>query len=144
MNNVSLMGRLTRDIDLKYVGSKNTAIGRFSVAVDRKLSKEKRQEAENNNQPTADFINCIAFGKTAEVIGQYFGKGNKIAITGHIQTGSYENQQGQRIYTTDVVVDSFDFVESNSSGSTDTNQGYSNPADLGMSGQESFDSELPF
>lgn len=144
MNNVSLMGRLTRDVDLKYVGSKNTAIGRFSVAVDRKLSKEKRMEAENNNQPTADFINCIAFGKTAEIIGQYFGKGNRIAITGHIQTGSYENQQGQRIYTTDVVVDSFDFVESNSSSSTDANQGYSNPADLGMSGQESFDSNLPF
>lgn len=142
MNNVNLMGRLTRDIDLKMTTS-NLAIGRFSVAVDRKLSKEKRMEAENNNQPTADFINCIAFGKTAEIIGQYFGKGNKIAITGHIQTGSYENQQGQRIYTTDVVVDSFDFVESNSSSST-TNQGYSNPADLGMSGQESFDSELPF
>lgn len=110
MNNVSLMGRLTRDAELKMTTS-NLAIGRFSVAVDRKLSKEKRQEAENNNQPTADFINCIAFGKTAEIIGQYFGKGNKIAITGHIQTSSYE-KDGQRIYTTDVVVDSFDFVES--------------------------------
>lgn len=94
---------------------------RFNVAVDRRLSKEKRMEAENNNQPTADFINCIAFGKTAEVIGQYFGKGNKIAITGHIQTGSYE-KDGQRIYTTDVVVDSFDFVESISSSKTNTNQ----------------------
>ena len=141
MNNVSLMGRLTRDVDLKMTTS-NLAIGRFSVAVDRKLSKEKKQEAENNNQPTADFINCVAFGKTAEIIGQYFGKGNKIAITGHIQTGSYENQQGQRIYTTDVIVDSFDFVESNKDNNS--NQGYSNPADLGMVGQESFDSNLPF
>lgn len=120
MNSVSLMGRLTRDAELRYASNTEMAILRFNVAVDRRLSKEKRMEAENNNQPTADFINCIAFGKTAEVIGQYFGKGNKIAITGHIQTGSYE-KDGQRIYTTDVVVDSFDFVESNSS-STKTNQ----------------------
>lgn len=121
MNSVSLMGRLTRDAELRYASNTEMAILRFNVAVDRRLSKEKRQEAENNNQPTADFINCIAFGKTAEVIGQYFGKGNKIAITGHIQTGSYE-KDGQRIYTTDVVVDSFDFVESNSSSKTNTNQ----------------------
>lgn len=142
MNNVCIVGRLTKDVDLKMTNS-GLAVGRFSVAVDRKLSKEKRMEAENNNQLTVDFISCIAFKRTAEVIEQYFHKGNKIAIMGHIQTGSYENQQGQRIYTTDVVVDSFDFVESNSS-STNTNQGYSNPADLGMTGAESFDSDLPF
>lgn len=142
MNSVSLMGRLTRDVDLRMTTS-NLAVGRFNVAVDRKLSKEKRQEAEKNNQPTADFIGCIAFGKTAENIATYFKKGQRIAVSGHIQTGSYE-KDGQRIYTTDVVVDSFDFIESNSSSSTNTNQGYSNPADLGMSGQESFDSDLPF
>ena len=121
MNSVSLMGRLTRNAELRYASNTEMAILRFNVAVDRRLSKEKRTEAENNNQPTADFINCIAFGKTAEIIGQYFGKGNKIAITGHIQTGSYE-KDGQRIYTTDVVVDSFDFVESISSSKTNTNQ----------------------
>ena len=141
MNNVSLMGRLTRDVDLRMTTS-NLAVGRFNVAVDRKLSKDKRQEAEKNNQPTADFIGCIAFGKTAENIATYFRKGQRIAVSGHIQTGSYE-KDGQRIYTTDVVVDSFDFVESNSS-STNNNQGYSNPADLGMTGAESFDSDLPF
>ena len=112
MNNVSLMGRLTKDPEVRYSANTQFANARFSVAVDRRLTKEKRMEAENNNQPTADFINCIAFGRTAEVIGQYFHKGNKIAITGHIQTGSYENQQGQRIYTTDVIVDQFNFVES--------------------------------
>ena len=143
MNNVNLMGRLTKDVDLKITNS-NLAVGRFNVATDRKLSKEKRMEAINNNQPTADFISCIAFGRTAEIIEQYFHKGNKIAITGHIQTGSYENQQGQRIYTTDVIVDSFDFVESSSSNNTNDNQGYSNPFDLGMNGNESLDSELPF
>lgn len=143
MNSVSLMGRLTRDPEVRYTANTQMANARFVVAVNRKLSKEKRQEAENNGYPTADFISCVAWGKTAENIGNYFKKGNRIAITGHIQTGSYE-KDGQRIYTTDVVVDSFDFVESNSSSNINTNQGYSNPADLGMSGQESFDSDLPF
>ena len=143
MNSVSLMGRLTRDPELRYTANTQMANARFVVAVNRKLSKEKRQEAENNGYPTADFISCIAWGKTAENICNYFHKGNRISITGHIQTGSYE-KDGQRIYTTDVVVDSFDFIESNSSSSADTNQGYNNPADLGMSGQESFDSDLPF
>ncbi|MCC2717279.1 single-stranded DNA-binding protein [Finegoldia magna] len=142
MNNVNILGRLTRDVDLRMTNS-NLAIGRFNVAVDRKLSKEKRMEAESNNQPTADFISCIAFGRTAENIATYFKKGQRIAVSGHIQTGSYE-KDGQRVYTTDVVADSFDFIESNSSSNINTNQGYSNPADLGMSGQESFDSDLPF
>lgn len=142
MNSVSLMGRLTRDPEVRYTANTQMANARFVVAVNRKLSKEKRQEAENNGYPTADFISCVAWGKTAENIATYFKKGQRIAVSGHIQTGSYE-KDGQRIYTTDVVVDSFDFIESNSS-STNTNQGYSNPADLGMSGQESFDSDLPF
>lgn len=118
MNNVVLMGRLTKDVEIRYNQSQ-MAIGRFTVAVNRRLTKGKRQEAEANNQATADFINCVAFGRTAEVIGQYFNKGNKIAITGHIQTGSYENQQGQRIYTTDVIVDQFDFVESSKNKNED-------------------------
>lgn len=143
MNSVSLMGRLTRDPEVRYTANTQMANARFVVAVNRKLSKEKRQEAENNGYPTADFISCMAWGKTAENIANYFKKGNRIAITGRIQTGSYE-KDGQRIYTTDVVVDSFDFVESNISSNINTNQGYSNPADLGMSGQESFDSDLPF
>lgn len=143
MNNVNILGRLTRDPEVRYTANTQTANARFVVAVNRKLSKEKRQEAENNGYPTADFISCMAWGKTAENIGNYLKKGQRIAVSGHIQTGSYE-KDGQRIYTTDVVVDSFDFIESNSSSNTNNNQGYSNPADLGMSGQESFDSDLPF
>lgn len=143
MNSVSLMGRLTRDPELRYTANTQMANARFVVAVNRKLSKEKRQEAENNGYPTADFISCVAWGKTAENIGNYFKKGQRIAVSGHIQTGSYENQQGQRIYTTDVVVDSFDFVESSKDNGNAT-QGYSSPEDMGMSGQESFDSDLPF
>lgn len=110
MNKVILIGRLTRDIDLKYTTS-GMAIGRFTLAINRKMTREKRQEAERNNQPTADFIGCIAFGKTAETISQYVGKGNQLGIEGHIQTGSYENKEGQRVYTTDVIVDGFTFID---------------------------------
>lgn len=116
MNKAILIGRLTKDIELRYTNSQ-MAIGRFTLAINRKMTREKRQEAERNDQPTADFIGCIAFGKTAETISQYVGKGNQLAIEGHIQTGSYENKEGQRIYTTDVIVDGFTFIDSkNKSG----------------------------
>ena len=142
MNSVSLMGRLTRDPELRYTANTQMANARFVVAVNRKLSKEKRQEAENNGYPTADFISCMAWGKTAENVGNYFRKGNRIAITGHIQTGSYENQQGQRVYTTDVVIDSFDFVESNK----DNNSNQENTAqDYGFNqATPTSNNELPF
>ena len=142
MNSVSLMGRLTRDPEVRYTGNTQMANARFVVALNRKLSKEKRQEAENNGYPTADFISCVAWGKTAENIANYFKKGNRIAITGHIQTGSYENQQGQRVYTTDVVVDSFDFVESNK----DNNSNQENTAqDYGFNqATPTSNNELPF
>lgn len=116
MNSVNLIGRLVRDPELRYSQS-GTAVLRFTVAVDRKLSKDKKDEAERNNQPTADFISCTAFGKTAETISQYVGKGNQLAIEGHIQTGSYENKEGQRVYTTDIIVDGFTFIDArNKSG----------------------------
>lgn len=111
MNKVNLIGRLTRDIELRYTNSQ-MAIGRFTLAINRKMAKEKRQEAERNNLPTADFIGCIAFGKTAETLSNYVGKGNQLGIEGHIQTGSYENKEGQRVYTTDVIVDGFTFIDS--------------------------------
>ena len=141
-NCVFILGRLTRDPELRYTANTQMANARFVVAVNRKLSKEKRQEAENNGYPTADFISCVAWGKTAENIANYFKKGNRIAITGHIQTGSYENQQGQRVYTTDVVVDSFDFVESNK----DNNSNQENTAqDYGFNqATPTSNNELPF
>lgn len=111
MNKVNLIGRLTKDIELRYTNSQ-MAIGRFTLAIDRKMSKEKRQEAERNNQPTADFIGCIVFGKAAETLSNYVGKGNQLGVEGHIQTGSYENKEGRRIYTTDVIVDGFTFIDS--------------------------------
>lgn len=116
MNKAILIGRLTKDIELRYTNSQ-MAIGRFILAINQKMTREKRQEAERNNQPTADFIGCIAFGKTAETISQYVGKGNQLAIEGHIQTGSYENKEGQRVYTTDIIVDGFTFIDArNKSG----------------------------
>lgn len=97
------MGRLTKDPEIRYANS-GTEIARFTVAVDRRYKKEGEQEA--------DFVNCLAFGKTAEVINKWFSKGNKIAIVGRIQTDSYENKEGQKVYTTDVIVENVDFIES--------------------------------
>lgn len=109
MNLVALYGRLTRDPELKY--SQGGTANCFAViAVNRPMSKEKRQEAEANGQPTADFISIKAFGKTAEMLANYFRKGNRIAVEGRISTGSYE-KNGERVYTTDVVVNRVHFVE---------------------------------
>lgn len=125
MNNVTLLGRLTRDPELKYTQS-GIAVTRITVAVDRGLSKEKRQAAQASNQPTADFINCIGWGKTAELISNYFSKGNQIGIVGRIQTGSYE-KNGKMVYTTDVVINSISFVESKNANNNVNNQSNTYP-----------------
>ena len=110
MNCVSLIGRLVRDPELRYAQN-GTAICRFTLAVDRRMSKQKRQEAQANNQQTADFIGCTAFGQTAELIANYHRKGSQIGVEGRIQTGSYE-KEGRTIYTTDVVVSNLTFIGS--------------------------------
>ena len=98
MNKVILMGRLTRDPEIRYSqGEQSTAVARYTIAVDRRFRRD-------GDQQTADFINCVAFGRQGEFAEKYFRKGIKIAITGRIQTGSYTNKDGQRVYTTDVVV----------------------------------------
>lgn len=105
MNRVILMGRLTRDPGISYTqGSDSMAIARFTLAVDRRSRKEEQQGA--------DFIGCVAFGKTAEFAEKYLRQGTKIAVTGRIQTGSYVNRNGQKVYTTDVVLDDIEFAES--------------------------------
>lgn len=108
MNSVNLTGRLTRDPEIRYTDG-GTSIARFSIAVDRKFTQE--------NGPKADFPNCIAFGKTAEFIEKWFSKGMKIEVTGRIQTGSYKNQDGNTVYTTDVVAERVGFAESRASNS---------------------------
>ena len=90
MNNVVLIGRLTRDPELRYIPVTGTAVARFSIAVDKGLSREKKQEMESKNQPTADFINIVVWGKTAENCANYLVKGRLVGVQGRIQTGSYE------------------------------------------------------
>lgn len=106
MNKVILMGRLTRDPEVRYSQGENaTAVARYTLAVDRRFSR-------NNDEQTADFINCVAFGRAGEFAEKYLHKGTKIAVTGRIQTGSYTNKDGVRVYTTDVVVEDHEFAES--------------------------------
>ena len=108
MNKVVLMGRLTRDPEVRYTNGDNSmAIARYTLAVNRRFRRDGEQ--------SADFINCIAFGKNAEFTEKYLRQGMKIVVTGHIQTGSYTNRDGQRVHTTDVVVDEQEFAESKAS-----------------------------
>lgn len=111
MNKVFLIGRLTDDPDVRYSDS-GTTVARFSVAVDRRFKKDGEQ--------SADFPRVVAFGKTAEFIEKYFGKGKRIVIEGRLQTGSYENKDGQKVYTTDVIVDQVEFGESKAAASDDS------------------------
>lgn len=108
MNLVVLMGRLTKDPEVRY-SQNQTATASFTVAVDRNIPKDKKDAAQANGQPTADFIRCVAFNKTAENIGRFFQKGRMIGIEGRIQTGSYTNKEGRTVYTTDVIVRNFSF-----------------------------------
>ncbi len=113
MNKVILMGRLTRDPEVRYSqGESPMAIARYTLAVDRRFGR-------NNDDATADFIGCVAFGKAGEFAEKYFRKGTKVAITGRIQTGSYTNKDGVKVYTTDVVVEDQEFAESKNSAGTD-------------------------
>ena len=106
MNKVILMGRLTRDPEVRYSqGEQATAIARYTVAVDRRFRRD-------GDSQTADFIGCVAFGRQAEFAEKYLRKGTKIALTGRIQTGSYTNRDGQKVYTTEVVVEDQEFAES--------------------------------
>lgn len=108
MNKVILTGRLTKDPDTRYSqGNEPMCIARYTLAVDRRFKKDGEQNA--------DFINCVAFGKTGEFAEKYYRKGTKIAIVGRIQTGSYTNQDGKKVYTTDVVVEEQEFAESKKS-----------------------------
>lgn len=110
MNKVILVGRLVRDPDIRYSTGENTmCVARYTLAVDRRF--------KTKDNVTADFISCVAFGKTGEFAEKYLKKGTKIAVVGRITTGSYMNKDGQKVYTTDVTVEEHEFVESKSSGS---------------------------
>ena len=153
MNKVILMGRLTRDPDVRYTqGQEPMCIARYTLAVDRRVSKKSKDE-----QP-ADFISCVAFGKAGEFIEKYVHKGTKICVTGRIQTGSYTNREGQKVYTTDVVAEEQEFAESKSAapgvpedqmtetqGQSEHQKGADDPAGVGfMDIPEDINEELPF
>lgn len=126
MNKVILMGRLTRDPDIRFAqGEGGTQIARYTLAVDR---RGRRQEGQQN----ADFIGCVAFGRSAEFAERYLHKGTKICVTGRIQTGSYTNREGQKIYTTDVIVEDQEFAESKAASEGNA-ASYSAP-DMGAQG----------
>ena len=133
MNKAQLVGRLTKDVEVRYSqGDSQMAIARFTVAVDRR--------GKNNE---ADFISCVAFGKTAEFVEKYFSKGNRIGICGHIQTGSYTDKDGKKVYTTDVVADEAEFVESKSSAEQGKEQPKVDENGF-MNIPDNIDEDLPF
>lgn len=137
MNKVIEIGRLTKDPDVRYSQGANgsTAVARYTLTVDRKFKQEGQQ--------TADFINCIAFGKLGEFAEKYLHKGVKIAVVGRIQTGSYKNKDGNTVYTTDVVVDEQEFCESKSQSNSQPQPTPSN-SDGFMNIPDGIDEELPF
>lgn len=130
MNTCTLMGRITRDPEVRYSqGANSMAIARFTLAVDR------RGRANADGTRETDFISCVAFGKMGEIAEKYYRKGTKLTIRGHIQTGSYQKQDGTKVYTTDVVVDEAEFAESKSSqgGTRGTNGSTAAPRSNGNS-----------
>lgn len=123
MNRVILMGRLTRDPELRYSqGERSMAITRYTLAVDRR--GRARGNQDDDQSQTADFINIVAFDKAAEFAKKYFFQGMRVLVSGRIQTGSYTNKEGQRVYTTDVIVDDQEFADSKNANSGGNSSGY--------------------
>ena len=138
MNKVILIGRLTRDVETRYSG--DMAVSRYSLAVDRRFKRE--------GEPDADFINCVAFGKAGEFAEKYFRKGMKVAVAGRIQTGSYTNKDGVKVYTTDIVIEVQEFCESKQNGVADGFSKINAPIETDDGGfmniPDGLDEELPF
>ncbi len=144
MNKVILMGRLAHDPDVRYSqGEEQKAMARYTLAIDRRVKAK-------DGQRLADFVSCVAFGKAAEFAEKYLHKGMKIAITGRIQTGSYTNRDGQKIYTTDVVIEEQEFAESRKDADGQQNAARQQDAGSGQQGDdfmnipEGMEDELPF
>ena len=136
MNKIILMGRLTRDPEVRY-SDDNKAVGRFALAVDRKFKKD--------GGPTADFFNCTAFGKTAEFVEKYLKKGTKILLTGSIQNDNYTNGHGEQVYAMQVIVDEMEFAESKSAGSGTNEPAQTQTTSGGfMNLPNGIDDEMPF
>ena len=146
MNSVVLIGRLTRDPELRYIPNSGTAVSTFTLAVDKPLSREKKSEMESKNQPTADFIRIVVWGKTAENCANYLIKGRLVAVQGRIQTGSYDDKDGKRVYTTDIVASNVEFLEWGDKSNRDS--GFNESQDTGFPGIDGFhptdNDDIPF
>ena len=138
MNKVVLVGRLTRDPEVRYSqGDNATAVARYTLAVDRRFRRD--------GEPTADFIPCVIFGRSAEFAEKYFHQGMRVSISGHIQTGSYTNKDGVKVYTTVVIVEEQEFAENKSESKNISNSVEEPSADDGfMNLTDEYDEELPF
>lgn len=138
MNKVVLMGRLTRDPEVRYSqGANSTAVARYSLAVNRRFKRD--------GEPDADFINCVEFGRLAEFAEKYFRQGTRIVVSGRIQTGSYTNRDGVKVYTTDIVVEEHEFAESKASGNSGSNNYTPAPTSGdGFMNMNVDDDDLPF
>ena len=149
MNSVVLIGRLTRDPELRYLPNGGTAVCNFSLAVDKDLSKEKKQQMESQGKYTADFINIVVWGKQGENCANYLAKGRLVAIQGRIQTGSYNANDGSKRYTFDVVAEKTEFLEwgdkNTSSGNTNIDNNANQTNDFGGDGFHPVDEDdIPF
>ncbi|NBI08389.1 single-stranded DNA-binding protein [Senegalia massiliensis] len=143
MNKVILIGRLTKDPELRFLPGNGTAVSTFTLAVDKNLSKDKKQEFELANKPTADFLRTVVWGRQAENCANYLAKGRLVAVEGRIETRNYENSEGQRVYITEVVAERVQFLEfgnKDNNNSNSSNNGYGN-----MDGFQPVDDEdIPF
>lgn len=139
MNKVVLVGRIVRDPEVRYSQGENpTAVARYTIAVDRRFKRD--------GEPTADFINCVTFGKSAEFVEKYFRKGLRISISGRITTNSYTNKDGIKVYTTEVTVEEQEFAESKaeSEANKTSNQQSTPSSDVFINVPDGVDEELPF
>lgn len=137
MNKIILIGRLTRDPEMRYSASNDTAIARYTLAVNRPFKRE--------GEPEADFLPCVAFNKTAEFAEKYLTKGMRVCVEGRIQTGSYTNRDGVKVYTVDVVVERQEFLEKRAGNSqSDSNTEVNGNEDSYMDIPDGIDEELPF
>lgn len=140
MNNVILTGRIAKDLEIRYTQT-GKAYCRLTLAVDRGMSKEKKQEAEAKGQPTADFISCVAWNKLAETINKYSGKGRKILVEGSIQSGSYTAEDGSKRYTTDILVNRAEILEFANNNTTEDTQPF---GQFDLPYEEANNEDIPF
>lgn len=140
MNKVIMIGRLTRDPEIRYGQANGIAIASYSLAVNRRFKRD--------GEPDADFFNCVCFGKNAEFVEKYLAKGNKISIVGSVQNENYTNKDGQKVYATKIIVDEMEFAESKGSGGDYQPSARPTPSEVGSDGfmniPDGLDEELPF